>query len=288
MCHEALGKSNSAQIQRTRRLDTTIKLRFRLRVKLRLSAYLSHTRIRPDLCRSARCRFSLGLIRHPLDAQSAQLRSNPEAAGRAKGATRPTSLGLSSLWFPFYHSVFWNRHHNKLSNHLSLTCRVLSLRHYVSLPFCQWLLVSPAGTTSKFLILSRSLWVRQHLILRYFIFTREPHPDLDTTRYSTLLSNLPILTLNQSTIPRRSRPPPLPSRLLLPQRIPNLTSATHTEPLPRAHVERLWAAGIKVCDSVYGPVPGSGKVSSLRSSTPYCTSSPLISTYTTRKELQYD
>ena len=61
MCHEALGKSNSAQIQRTRRLDTTIKLRFGLRVKLRLSAYLSHTRIHPELCRSARCRFSLGL-----------------------------------------------------------------------------------------------------------------------------------------------------------------------------------------------------------------------------------
>ena len=43
-------------------LDTTTKLRFGLQVKLQLSAVLSHTRIHPDSCRSARCRFSLGVI----------------------------------------------------------------------------------------------------------------------------------------------------------------------------------------------------------------------------------
>ena len=62
MCCGALGKSNSAQIRRIQRLDTMTKLRFGLQVKLRLSAVLSHTRICPDSCRSARRRFSLGSI----------------------------------------------------------------------------------------------------------------------------------------------------------------------------------------------------------------------------------
>ena len=173
--------------------------------------------------------------RHPLDARK---RSNPEAAGRTKVRLQPTSLGLSSLSSPFYNSNSSNRCHNKHSHHHSLIFRVSSLcrydedamildeAHSPSTDCWHFHLfsplsvngssISPAGTTSKYLIFQAHCGYVNNLILRYIMFTREPHPDLDTTRYSALLSNWPSLTLNQSTIPCLSRPPPLPSELLPP------------------------------------------------------------------------